>query len=108
MEDLNWNFSLLAGYDASGINDFERSSIPRGTAIDTISSDAWLVCNDRTALPDDAVEQSGFANVRSADDGDEWQRGVHEGLRRKFGPATVSENRTSNDMGPEMSPGDLY
>ncbi len=37
---------------------------------DTVASDARFVMHDRNALFDNAIEQGGFADVGSADDGD--------------------------------------
>ena len=64
----------------------KESSIPGGRAVNAIASDARFIRDDGPALPDDSVEQGGFSHVRPADDGNEGQRGVHEGLRgREFG-----------------------
>src|SRR5437660_271012 len=84
MEDLSRHLALLTRDDAAGIDDLERSSIPCGTAIYAVSSDARLIGNNGPALPDDPVKQTGFANVRSADNGNQGQRRVHEGLWQGF------------------------
>src|SRR5690242_792654 len=84
MKDLSGHLSLLTRDHAAGIDNLERSSIPGGIAIYAVSSDARLIRNYGPALPDDPVEQSGFSNVRPADNGDQGQRGVHEGLRSGF------------------------
>src|SRR5258706_9332415 len=99
MEDLNRYLALFTRNDAAGINDLERSSIPGGTTIDTVSSDARLIRNNGLALPDDSVEQSGFANIRPADNGNQGQRGVHEGLQSEFRMADTNGGCGNADLG---------
>jgi hypothetical protein len=46
-------------------------SVPFGLDADAVARDAGLVMDDRDPFFYDAVEERGFADIRTADDGDE-------------------------------------
>ena len=56
--------------DAAGIHERERFSVPFSFHADAVARDTGLVVNDGNAPFDDAVEQRGFSDVGTTDDGD--------------------------------------
>ena len=55
--------------DAAGVHQRERTAMPFGLGADAIARHSRLIMNDGNAPADNAVEQSGFADIRPADDG---------------------------------------
>jgi len=73
LENALWDFGLLSGKDASRIYNFVGTSKPSNNSVDPISGDSWLIRDDGSALPDQAIEQRRFANIRASDDRDQGQ-----------------------------------
>ena len=55
--------------NAAGINESERTSENFGLGADAVARDARLIVNDGNAASDDAVEQRGFPDIRTAHNG---------------------------------------
>ena len=66
------DFAVGAGLDAPGVDEGKFPSVPVGLAVDTVARNAGGVLHDGDSLPDQLVEQGGFAHVGAADDGDNW------------------------------------
>src|SRR5207248_3235953 len=62
---------FFLGDDSAGVDYTEVISAPMRFAIKPVASDARLVADNRTARPDQPIEQRRFADVWTADDGDE-------------------------------------
>ena len=70
LDDLSGNLCLVTGNNPPGVDNLVRSSAPSHRPIDAIASDARLIRNNRSALPNQTVEKGRFADVRSADESD--------------------------------------
>jgi hypothetical protein len=62
---------LVVFLQTAGVDHRELDPRPVGRAIDAIARRTRLVLDDRAPLADQAVEQGGFPNVRTSDDGDD-------------------------------------
>jgi hypothetical protein len=71
LDDHVVGFLAAQQADAAGVHERERFSVPLGLDAHAVARDAGLVMHDGDAPFDDAVEQRGFADIRTADDGDE-------------------------------------
>ena len=61
---------IVAGHEAAGIDDLDGKTFGELAATDqAIAGDAGQVVDDGLAAADEAVEEGGFADVGSADDG---------------------------------------
>jgi hypothetical protein len=58
---------ILAEQDAARVDDHERLSQPLALAVQAVARDAWGVLHDGYALPNQAVEQRGFADIGASD-----------------------------------------
>ncbi len=65
----------IAGMDleAARVHDDEAAAVPLAVAVDAVAGRAGAVLHDGGAAADYAVEQGALADVRTADDGDDWQ-----------------------------------
>ena len=75
------------GYEvqSAGVHQRELDPVPVRIGIQTVARRAGLSIHDGEALPDNAVEQGGLADIGTADDGDE--RFGHKGTDRIWGTA---------------------
>ena len=55
--------------DAAGVHQRERSAAPFGFGADAVAGDARLIVNDSDAASDNAIKESGLADVWAANDG---------------------------------------
>ncbi|TWH52574.1 hypothetical protein L612_002100000690 [Rhodococcus rhodochrous J38] len=62
--------ALRVGLPSAGVLHHESAAVPRRLVRDAVAGDARDVLDDRFASADDAVDQGGLADVRSADHGD--------------------------------------
>jgi hypothetical protein len=65
---------LVGGGDlqAGGVDQDEVVAVPIRVAVKAIARGARKIFDDRAALADQAVEQGRLADVRTADNGDNW------------------------------------
>jgi hypothetical protein len=58
---------------AAGIDDLKGTPVPFYGPVDTISGDAGLIGHDGSALSDQTIENCGFADVGTPDDGNQGE-----------------------------------
>jgi hypothetical protein len=94
LDNLSGNLCFVAGDHSTGVDNLEGSSAPSHRPVDAIASDAGFVSNYRSPLTNEAVEKSGLADIRSADDC--YQELCH---RHAMNFAFLLEDSTSNEEG---------
>ena len=72
-EDLARDQFGRLGQNAAGVDQLEAPAAVRGLAVDPVARDARLVADDGAALAQDAVEESGLADVGPAHDDNHGQ-----------------------------------
>src|SRR5271165_454431 len=68
-EDLRRNEIFVFRQNPTSVDNANAAAAPLRIAVEAVARDPWLVANDSAARSDDAVEQRGFAYIRSAHDG---------------------------------------
>ena len=98
--DLGERFGLdfLIVLQTAGVDKRELDPAPIGRAVDAVARRSWLVLDDGAPFADQAIEQRGLADVRPADDCDDWschERSVNTARRVPGGstPALPSRPR---------------
>ena len=92
-----------AGNHPARVYHLEGTSVPGCRALYPVACDSRLVGNNGAALADKAIEERRLADIRTADDRYQRQRAHQDSPH-----ATLFEDSTSNDKGPEMSGIRLY
>src|SRR3954452_11454327 len=82
-ENLGRNEILVLRNNAASVNDAEIVPEPMGFAVQTVAGDARFIADNGPARTHQAVEQSGFADIGPADDGDK-RNFVHWKFRRAW------------------------
>ena len=72
-KDLGRNQLRVIGQDAAGIDHPRMAAGPLDLAIDPVPGDARFIAHDRAAGTGETVEESGFAHIGTADDGQNGQ-----------------------------------
>ena len=91
-----FGFDFLIVLQTAGVDKGELDPAPVGRAVDTVASRPWLVFDDGAPFPYQAVEQRGLANIRPADDCDDWfghERSVNTARRVQGGSTPTLPSR---------------
>jgi hypothetical protein len=80
--------AFVGGFEASGVDGGEFKIADFRLAFAAVASHAGLIVDKRDALADQPVKECGLADIRSADNGDDW-RGALLSRRRAIAAAAA-------------------
>src|SRR5579884_3850380 len=83
--NLPGNKSLVIRNDAARVHHLQRAPAPIGLAMNAVACDAGFVRNNRAASAGKPVEQRGLADVRAADNRQQWQAVLHDFMMKMSG-----------------------